>query len=110
LLGAVGDRFDPDRPMLAEQGREHLARCSQLYAACLRFSVMDSIQLQEQLDRADTHAARRCNVSARQAAYIEALARDGPDAATTRKLLRAFEDIEARHKTDRSRCPWRAPS
>lgn len=71
---------------------------------------MDSAQLQEQLDRANAHAACGRNVSARQAAYIEALARDGPDAATTRKLLRAFEEIEALHKTDSTRRPWGAPS
>lgn len=71
---------------------------------------MDSTQLQEQLDHADAHAACGRNVSAMQAAYIEALSRDGPDAATARNLLRAFKEIEALHKTDSTRRPWIAPA
>lgn len=71
---------------------------------------MNSTKLQEQLDRADTHAARGRDATARQAAYIEALARDGHDAATARKLLRAFEEMEALHGTDSMRHPWTLPA
>jgi hypothetical protein len=67
---------------------------------------MNSSKLQEQLDRADAHAARGRDASARQAAYIEALARDGHDAATARKLLQAFEEMEALHRADSLRRPW----
>lgn len=66
---------------------------------------MDARQFQEQLDRADAHVARSRNASASQATYIEALARDGPDAATARRLLKAFAEIEGLHETDNTRRP-----
>lgn len=70
--------------------------------ACVRFS-MDSSKLQECLDRADAQIARGRNATARLATYIEALARDGYDATTTRKLLKAFEEMEALLKIGRVR-------
>lgn len=70
---------------------------------------MNSNKLQEHLDRADVRLAGRPDETARQAAYIEALARDGHDAATARKLSRAFQEMEALHGTDSMRRPLDMP-
>ncbi len=67
---------------------------------------MNPSKLQEHLDRAAADAAPGRDPTARQAAYIEALARDGHDADTARKLLRAFEEMEALHRADGVRRPW----
>ncbi|MFO1158072.1 MAG: hypothetical protein U1E60_04470 [Reyranellaceae bacterium] len=74
-----------------------LSNSLQLEGPHARFHAMIPAKLHEDLLRADAHAALGRDCTARQAAYIEALSRDGHDAATARKLLKAFEEMEALH-------------
>ena len=58
---------------------------------------MNSRKLQEHLARVGRK--RDVTATARQAAYVEALARDGHEAATARKLQQALEELEALYGT-----------
>jgi hypothetical protein len=64
---------------------------------------MDSRKLQEHLARIGRRQPTRWGVTARQAAFVEALARDGHDPATAAKLQQAREEMEALHNGAGSR-------